>query len=136
MKLNKKTKLIIAFSTISLTDIILLLIIFFLLSSSFVTNTGIKVKLPKSSSAKNINKKFITVSINDRKEFFINGNIVSYNELEPLLSKQIQDKKISKILLKADKELKLDFIIQVIDIIKSAGAEDVIISTISKKNEV
>ncbi|HDQ00687.1 MAG TPA: biopolymer transporter ExbD, partial [bacterium] len=48
MNFQTNRKKIIAFSTISLTDIVLLLLIFFLLSSSFFVQPGLRISLPKA----------------------------------------------------------------------------------------
>ncbi|NIS38782.1 biopolymer transporter ExbD, partial [Candidatus Saccharibacteria bacterium] len=51
------------FSQSSLTDIVLLLLIFFLLTSSFVTNFGIRVEVPKAESSARTAEQFISVAV-------------------------------------------------------------------------
>ncbi|MEM1057531.1 MAG: biopolymer transporter ExbD [Bacteroidota bacterium] len=65
MPLNFSTgrKALTAFSLASLTDIVLLLLIFFLLTSSFVTQRGIEVNLPDTSSATPLEAQYVAISI-------------------------------------------------------------------------
>ena len=51
------------FSQSSLTDIVLLLLIFFLLTSSFVTNFGIQVNVPRAESGAVTEAEYNRVSV-------------------------------------------------------------------------
>ncbi|MDZ7680899.1 MAG: biopolymer transporter ExbD [Fodinibius sp.] len=61
------------FSQSSLTDIVLLLLIFFLLTSSFVTNFGIKVNIPKAETGAQTESQFITVAVTKDGQFYVDG---------------------------------------------------------------
>ena len=91
MKIETSRKRIVAFSTISLTDIVLLLLIFFLLTSSFVVQPGIKVKLPKAATGAQdeSDKVYITVTQNER--IYLNQKQVSRDELATQLRQLFKD---------------------------------------------
>ena len=64
------------FSQSSLTDIILLLLIFFLLTSSFVTNFGIRVNVPRAESSVSSQAQQISVAVTPEGSFFVDGEQV------------------------------------------------------------
>ncbi|MCU0644666.1 MAG: biopolymer transporter ExbD, partial [bacterium] len=68
MKFQTTRSKITAFSTISLTDIVLLLLIFFLLTSSFFMQPGIKVTLPKAITGQVETKNRIYLTISQRED--------------------------------------------------------------------
>ncbi|HFE52404.1 MAG TPA: biopolymer transporter ExbD, partial [Bacteroidetes bacterium] len=73
MEFRTNRKLMVTFSAISLTDIVLLLLIFFLLSSSYIVQPGIKVRLPKAVSGQAAQEKQIVLTITRDQEIFLNG---------------------------------------------------------------
>jgi len=129
--MNKKRKLIINFSAISLTDIVLLLLIFFLLSSSYVTNSGLKIDLPKTISSDKTLKETITVSITKENDLYLNQDkLMDIDELKIKSSSLLESSPNKIVLLKSDKNIPIDFVIKIIDALKLSGAESVTIATI------
>ncbi len=59
------------FSLAGLTDIVLLLLIFFLLTSSFVTQYGIQVSLPRVEAGAPTEDRSVTVTITDDGLFYV-----------------------------------------------------------------
>lgn len=120
---------IIAFSTISLTDIVLLLLIFFLLTSSFFVQPGIKVTLPKAITGQVETRNRIDVTITQREDLFLNHQRILKSELGGSLARLLQDQSDKLVVIQADKILTLEKIIEIIDIAKVAGAERFMIAT-------
>jgi biopolymer transport protein ExbD len=120
---------IIAFSTISLTDIVLLLLIFFLLSSSFFIQPGIKVNLPKATTGQIENKDRIYLTITQKEMIYLNNQPVLKSELGGELKKLLQDQPEKMVVIQADKDLTLEIAIEIVDIAKLAGAEKFMIAT-------
>ncbi len=129
MKFETSKKRYTDFSAISLTDVVLLLLIFFLLSSSFVVQPGIKVKLPKASTAKSEKVSNIFVTITKNGTVFLNQRRVSHSALGAGVRKLLKKWPDATVVIKADKNLSLQKTIDVIDIIKLAGAEKFMIAT-------
>ena len=84
MEFRTNRKLMVTFSAISLTDIVLLLLIFFLLSSSYVVQPGIKVELPKAVSAETTPEQRIVITVTRQQEIFLNGKRVVLGDLGEL----------------------------------------------------
>lgn len=117
------------FNAISLTDIILLLLIFFLLSSTFIVQPGIKVQLPKATTAAVESKGRIYVTITADKNVFLNQEKISRSNLGDQIHNLLQQDPEQVVVIQADKDLTLENTIEVIDIVKLAGGEKFVIAT-------
>lgn len=107
------------FSQSSLTDIVLLLLIFFLLTSSFVTNFGIKVDIPKAETGAQTENQFITVAITKDGEYYVNGNLTSSGMLAASIRTAKNNKPQGTLVLRADKEAIIDNAVRVMNIAKA-----------------
>jgi biopolymer transport protein ExbD len=109
------------FSQSSLTDIVLLLLIFFLLTSSFVTNFGIKVDMPQSESVAQPDPVYVNVTITADGTFYVGGNRVLPAQLVNTIRKERTDKPGSTLVIRADKNAKVDDAVRVMNIGKVLG---------------
>jgi biopolymer transport protein ExbD len=107
------------FSQSSLTDIVLLLLIFFLLTSSFVTNFGIKVDIPKAETGATTENQFISVAITKDGEYFVDGSLTSSGMLASSIRKAKNNKPQGTLVLRADKEAIVDNAVRVMNIAKA-----------------
>ena len=129
MRLHQENKLLTNFSVSSLTDIVMLLLIFFLLSSSFVTQQGIKVQLPKAETGETPSNRNIAISLTEKGQLFLNAERVTLETLGQKLSAALKSDKDRVVVIKADKNVTLQNTVRVIDIAKSAGASRFMIAT-------
>ncbi|MDH6355739.1 biopolymer transport protein ExbD [Dysgonomonas sp. PH5-45] len=113
--------------TASLNDIMFFLMLFFLIIATMVTPAAIKVLLPNSSTAeKVVTKKNISLVINHEHQYFLEDKLVSFEQLEPALRAEIEQKKREaqtkneeldlNVLLQADRSLNLQDVVNVIDV--------------------
>ena len=65
------------------------LLLFFLIVSSLANPNVIKLLLPNSNSAQNLNKQQITISVTKDKQYFIDNRQITFSEIEPLLKSRI-----------------------------------------------
>lgn len=107
------------FSQSSLTDIVLLLLIFFLLTSSFVTNFGIKVNIPKAETGAETQTQFITVAVTKDGQFYVDGNQTSSGMLASALREAKNKKPQGTLVLRADKDAIVDDAVRVMNIAKA-----------------
>ncbi len=107
------------FSQSSLTDIVFLLLIFFLLTSSFVTNYGIKVNIPKAETGTPNQSKYITVTITKGKKFYVAGKLVGQGMLATAIRKEYQKNPRGTLVLRADKDAIIDDAVKVMNIAKA-----------------
>lgn len=104
------------FSQSSLTDIVLLLLIFFLLTSSFVVNSGIKVDVPQSESIAQPDPVYINITITATGSFYVGGAQVGAAELASAIRAELANKPNSTLVIRADKNAKVDDAVRVMNI--------------------
>ncbi|MEX0723040.1 MAG: biopolymer transporter ExbD [Gracilimonas sp.] len=107
------------FSQSSLTDIVLLLLIFFLLTSSFVTNFGIRVEVPRAESSAATDTQFISVAVTKEGEFYVDGDLTARGSLASAIRNARNNKPDGTVVLRADKDAKVDDAVRVMNISKA-----------------
>ncbi len=118
----------VAFSAISLTDIVLLLLIFFMLTSSFVVQPGIKVRLPRAATGQEATEDRVFITITRSNQIYLNQVQVDQSRLGDQL-RQLLEQQDRLVVIRADKDISLETAIRVVDIAKLAGAERFVIAT-------
>ena len=129
MNLNVSKKRISSIALISFTDIIFLLLIFILISSSFITHSGVKVSLPRSSSQQNEYNKNISLTLTNNDEIFINEEKVSWDNVTSSLRAKLIDNPEQVIVVRADEDIQLKKIIKLLDLAKLSGSNKFFIAT-------
>ncbi|MEW5801815.1 MAG: biopolymer transporter ExbD [bacterium] len=112
-----------------LIDVTLQLVIFFMITTSFMAQTGIDVKLPKASAKDIKQEKELTVTISKEKKIYLNEAFVSIAELPDRLAKAQQKGNKSVLIIKADEIVPHGLVVQVMDIAKKTGIENLAIAT-------
>ncbi len=83
MNLRKRQKGTVEVHTSALNDIMFFLLLFFLLASAVVNPQVVKLLLPRSESGQQSNaQKIVTVSINDKLEYFVEKQQVNLEGLK------------------------------------------------------
>jgi len=90
------------FSLAGLADIILLLLIFFILTSSFVTQFGIQVTLPKTDAGVTADEQYVTVTLTEDGTYFVEQSPVTREELLAAIRTAVGEK--SALLMRADEK--------------------------------
>lgn len=116
--------------TIALTDIILNIFIFFFTAFSLVytfnplKESRIIIKLPQADIKTPANQKDpIIVNISNRNEVFLFNKPKNLKELKAELSTLITFDKMRPVIVRADKGVVLEKVVEVLDIAKSSGVE-------------
>jgi biopolymer transport protein ExbD len=104
----------------NLVDVMLVLLIIFILIAP-VIEQGISVDLPKISDQKMKLPESVTVSIGKAGEIFLGKELVSLEELKARLSEVAQQAPETSVIVRADKEIQYDAVVQVLDQVRSAG---------------
>lgn len=103
-------------STSSLNDIMFFLLLFFLIVSSLANPNVIKLLLPNSKSAQNLNKQQITISITKDKNFFIDNRQIAFSDIEPLLKSRIGSLQEPTVILRLENTLTVQDLVDVLEI--------------------
>lgn len=129
MKLRLKKKPITSVALISMTDVVFLLLIFLLITSSYITNTGIKINIPESTSSQKEYTKNIQLVLTNDDEIYINNQLSTWTTVVEDLKKLVVVNPDASIMISADQEIPLKKIIALIDITKLAGSKRFFIAT-------
>ena len=115
MNIRGRNKVTPEFNMSSMTDIVFLLLIFFMLASTLVTTNAIDILLPKASG-KTENKKSVAVSIKEDLTYYIDQKQINTPELESELINLLQEEQSPTIVLRAEKSVPVEHVVQVMDI--------------------
>ena len=125
-KLSEKKEFI---NLTPLIDIVFLLLIFFMLTSNFIEKEGINIKLPESTAKTSVNKEIITVYITKDNKIYFKGGFVNDSEIYEKLKDALKKSDSRIIMLKADKNSRMEIAVKILGIAKSLGAKKLIIAT-------
>jgi biopolymer transport protein ExbD len=103
-------------STSSLNDIMFFLLLFFLIVSSLANPNVIKLLLPNSRSAQNLNKQQISISVTKDKKYYIDSHQINFNDIEPLLKSRISSLNEPTVILRLENTLTVQDLIDVLEI--------------------
>jgi biopolymer transport protein ExbD len=113
---RKKTKTSEVY-TASLNDIMFFLLLFFLIISTMVNPSVIKLLLPKASNAEQtLSKQNINMSVTKDLKYYINDEEIPFNRIEIRLKALMYRAKETTVILRADKEITLQHIVDILDI--------------------
>lgn len=129
MKFETNNKPLSAFNFSSLTDIVMLLLIFFLITSQFVIQTGVKVKLPGAKNNEQTVQTKMVVSITDKNQLYLGTKEIGIEKLAGSLDEIRRTSGENNLVIRADKSVKIDLIIRVIDAAKGIGIDKFTIET-------
>ncbi|CUS98636.1 ExbD/TolR family protein [Candidatus Chrysopegis kryptomonas] len=129
MRFETRNKPLTIFTFASLTDIVLLLLIFFLLTSSFITQSGIRIQLPLSETKEQVSDRHIIITLTAEKEIYVFNEKVSKENLSQKLKEISRDEKNKLVVLRADKIVPIQEVIDVMDIAKSSGLTRFVVAT-------
>ncbi|MGD0584131.1 MAG: biopolymer transporter ExbD [Bacteroidales bacterium] len=103
-------------STSSLNDIMFFLLLFFLIVSTLSNPNVIKLLLPSSKAAQELNKQQITISVTDDKKYYIDNKQVTLQEIEPLLRSRIAAIKEPTVILRFAYNLQVQDLVDILEI--------------------
>ncbi|GAB3892213.1 ExbD/TolR family protein [Spirosoma agri] len=114
MKLRRKNKFAAEVATSSLNDIMFFLLLFFLIISTVANPNVIKLMLPKASSTQQLSKKQVTLSVDDKKQYFIDKKPVDPANLENELKTMMAGIAEPTVVVRFDKALTVQDLVDVL----------------------
>ena len=143
MKIKTRRDSIVSLESVAITDIILNMFIFFFTSFSLVytfnpaRESRIIVKLPQADIKTPVDQKEpIVVTINSRNEVFLKNKPKNLRDLKKELQSLIAFNKTRPVIVRADKSVVFDRVVQVLDVAKNAGVERLGIAIEEKSSPV
>jgi biopolymer transport protein ExbD len=116
MKIRRKSRFAPEVFTHSLNDIMFFLLLFFLIISTMSNPNVIKLMLPKASATQQMYKKQITLSIDDKKVYYIDKEPIPFERLETELQTIFAGVEDRTIVLRVDKNLAVQDLVDVLEL--------------------
>ena len=116
MNLRRRNKVVGEVYTSSLNDIMFFLLLFFLIASTLATPNVLKLLLPNAKSGSQSIKHPVTISVTSDLHYAINNTPVQPDQLESVLAATIQGTPDPAALLKVDKTIQVQNLVDLLDI--------------------
>lgn len=116
MNIKRKRQFKAEVSTSSLNDIMFFLLLFFLIVSSLANPNVIKLLLPNSKSAQNLNKQQISISITKDKKYYLDSRQINFNDIEPFLKSRMGSLQEPTVILRLENSLPIQDLVDVLEI--------------------
>ena len=103
----------------SMTDLVFLLLIFFMLITTLIVpkiNT-LKLLLPSSNTATPTDNLTVSVSINEDNQYFLDGNPIAADQLEPALSAFVSGQPDPVVVLHSANTVPIEKVVMVMDVV-------------------
>ena len=117
---------------IPMIDISLVLLIIFMVATTFVNVTGIDLKLPKATTAKNSEIKTVTIQVSTMKDVFLNGEKTSLDLLKAGINEKLIGAKDRSVVVNIDTSVDYGLAVKVMDIVNQADAAIILATEIDK----
>ncbi|WGL59980.1 biopolymer transporter ExbD [Pigmentibacter sp. JX0631] len=106
-------------------DVVLVLLVIFMVTAHFIVNKGMKLELPKATTAEQLeNQKTFNISIGKSGEFMLDGKSTSVDELKTVARDATKNKAKVVAMISADKEAVYNSVVVVMDALRSEGVTD------------
>ena len=130
MKIKTHRESFASLESVAITDIILNMFIFFFTAFSLVytfnpqRESNLAIKLPQADVKSPVDQTSpIVISINSRNEVFLNSRPKTLGDLRSELQSLIAFDKNRAVIVRADKRVVFDRVVQVLDVTKNSGVE-------------
>ncbi len=108
-----------------LIDIIFLVVIFFMINASLSLNPAIEIDLPPAYTSQAVLKEEIIVTVDENGIIFLGKNAVAIDRFPAELKKEMAKLQRKRIFLQADEALPYRNLVEIIDIARLTGVENV-----------
>ena len=119
--------------TASLNDIMFFLLLFFLIAATLATPNVLKLLLPNSKTSNQSVKHPIVISVTSDLQYAVNNTPLTQEQLEPTIKAMIKDQTDPTALLKVDKSVQVQNLVDLLDIGNRLKIKMVMATASSKK---
>ena len=117
---------------VPLINIVFLLLIFFMLSGTLTKKDFFEVSPPESNTGASAEAPELVILISKDNKIALDNKPIKVNELETILSKELENRNIEEVLIKVDGNAKSGILSKVIKHIRNVGIKRAAIVTQSK----
>jgi biopolymer transport protein ExbD len=121
-KIERRSKVVAEINITPFTDVVLVLLIIFMITTPMLMQPGIKVNLPKTETTDVEDTKNIEVLISKDGYIYMEGKQIHETNVEDTIKHLITSSPNRPVVIKGDKDVKYDSVMQLMDKAKKAGA--------------
>ena len=129
MRLNRRWTEAVPVDIAPMIDIVFQQLIYFLLTSSFVLSPAIRVMLPKAQTGKTLSATNLVITLTKDHVIYWDEEVVSLKDLRERLRRAGGSKPV---LIRADRHAYVDKLIELWDLCRDGGYQEVHIATLSE----
>jgi len=112
-----------------MVDITLVLLIIFMVTASFVSDAGIKVRLPKASTTEASGAAAMKITLGSRGEIILMRERMNEAGLKIALARAVRGNPGLRVMIAADRSIPYGTVVGIIDLVKKAGVTRVGLAT-------
>ena len=116
-----------------LIDMVFILLIFFVVTTSFVSETGLDIQRPQSSSSETLPRESIRIAVSADGRITVDGQRVGLLSVRSFLQKRLRMQPGLAVVLVADKTISVDRVVRVMDEVRAAGISEVALATAARQ---
>jgi len=131
-RIKRGTKVVAEINITPFTDVVLVLLIIFMITTPMLMQPGIKVNLPKTQTNDVEDTKNIEILIDKDGYLYMEGKQIHESNVEATLKHLVTTSPDRPVVIKGDKDVKYDYVIQFMDKAKKAGVTKFALATDSK----
>ena len=118
-----------------LIDCVFLLLIFFMVTTIFTSSAGLQIELPEAENWQQISETKMFLSIDDDGRMELNSRVVTKTSLVSMLSNEKRRTRSVTLIVKADREARHEYTLDIMEIAKSLGVETISLA-VDKPEEI
>ena len=103
-------------------DVVLVLLVIFMVTTPMMVKTAMDLKLPSAENTDQVEKKTLGVTVLKSGNVMLNGSLISPDDLKAEIRSSTKSNPETQVILIADKMATHGMVIEVIDLVKGAGA--------------
>ena len=115
-----------------LIDMVFILLIFFLVTTSFVKEAGVEVKRPTAATAEQQEKTNMIVAVTKEGSIHIDNKMVDIRSVRSVMERFRHENPLGNVVITADKDSLFGVSIDVLDEVREAGIENVVVATLEE----
>ncbi len=120
---REKFPLMADINMIPLIDVALVLLIIFMVLTPILVSSQIKINVPKAVTGIPPDAEPIKIQITAKQSYYVDGQIVSLDDLSSTLRLKIGGNKNPVVLIEADSSVAFDFVVKAMDRAREVGAQ-------------
>ncbi len=119
-----------------LVGVALILVIVFMVTSPLImAPSDMEVDLPQAATREAKSETNITISLSRSGELALNEDKTAQKKIGPALQKQLKKYPRRLVVIRADKNIKHEKILQLLTIVKNAGATNIALATVQRNRK-